>query len=88
MIKLLNKLFARFGLELQPILKQRTLKLPEIDPALRESAINIIAQTKLLAGSGEYKRAQAMRALLNANPTATARQCSLALEVMLCTEAH
>ena len=79
MFKLLNLILRVFKIEL--------IAVPMIGAQLMESAKMIIGQTGAMEGSGEFKRAQALRALMNRHPEARERECALAIELAVCSEA-
>lgn len=75
MIKFLNWLLRWMGIEL--------VALPYLSPEIKTSAKELIAQMDNAVGSGEFKRAQVLRALLNRHPELRERDCALAIELAL-----
>lgn len=75
MIKILNYLLRWFYIDLVAV---------HIPPGLAASAKVILAQTEIMSGSGEFKRAQALRALMNRHPEVRERDCALIIELVLC----
>lgn len=69
------------------LLKINNLKLtalPFLSAELQASAKEITNQTNIVGVSGEFKRAQALRALLNRHPEELERNCALAIELQIC----
>ena len=77
MIKLINLLLCFWKIEL--------IAIPKVSGEMKDSAALMTAQLDAVAGSGEYKRAQALRALMNRHPEAKERECALAIELALCS---
>jgi hypothetical protein len=75
MIKFVNYILKLFGVML--------IAAPAISDELMQSAKLITAQVEMMGGSGEYRRAQALRALMNRHPEARERECALAIELAL-----
>ena len=75
MLKALNYILRFFGIALYA--------LPSISNELMVSAREIVNQVGAMEGSGEYKRSQALRALLNSNPGVSERECALAIELVV-----
>lgn len=75
MLKIINAVLRLF--------KVQVIAVPHISKALLDSAREITAQAESMGGSGEYRRAQAMRAMLNRHPDASERACALAIELVL-----
>lgn len=74
MLKIINYILRLLGSEL--------LAVP-YNKALSASAKEILEQTSKMDGSGEFKRAQALRALINRHPEMRERDCALAIELAL-----
>lgn len=68
--------------------KMQSVVLPMLSDGLKESTKMILEQTSKMDGSGEYKRAQALRALMNRHPEESERNCALSIEVSLCGVAY
>ena len=75
MIRFLNWLLHWVGVEL--------VALPYLPPEIKASAKELIAQMDNAIGSGEFKRAQVLRALLNRHPELRERDCALVIELAL-----
>ena len=75
MLKIFNYILRLFGISL--------VALPAIPKAVIESTRMILLQTAEMEGSGEFRRAQAMRAIMNIHPDATQRQIALAIELAI-----
>lgn len=63
--------------------KVELVALPYIQKDLRESAKLITGQVAEMDGSGEFKRAQALRALMNRHPELGEGDLALAIELAL-----
>ena len=57
---------------------------PRISDEILESAKMLCAQVEVQETSGEHKRAQVLRALMNRHPEAKARVLAAAIERVLC----
>jgi len=79
-MKLRNKL----ALWLLRLDKSQVIIVPAMKPELIETAKRITGQLRNVDASGEYKRGQALRALLNTHPEESEGNCSRAIELVLC----
>lgn len=77
MLKFLNWVLKRFGVKLY--------MLPYLDDGLIASAKELMYQVDGKEASGEFKRAQVLRALMNRHPTTPERVLALAIEVIICS---
>jgi hypothetical protein len=66
-------------------LEIQLMAIPFLPEGLQASAKVIMDQTALMGGSGEFKRAQALRGLMNRHPEARERSCALAIELEICS---
>ena len=64
--------------------KSQVVILPAMDEDFVESVKMFIKQVGSVDASGEYKRAQVLRALMNRHPEVSEKICALAIEVVLC----
>lgn len=74
MLKIINAVLRWFAVDLIAVY---------LSPELVKSAKTIMSQTALMPGSGEFKRAQALRALMNRHPEARERECALTIELVV-----
>ncbi len=54
-----------------------------LDPAILDSAKLMTTQAETMGGSGEYRRREALRAMMNRHPKAPERDLALAIELAL-----
>ena len=64
--------------------KSVVIIVPEMSDGLVESAKQITSELSSSPASGEWKRAQALRVLLNRHPEEKESNCSRAIELVLC----
>lgn len=83
---MMKKLLIKLAMWLARLAGEDLVRMTHVRTEIMESAKRLCAQVDSQPTSGEHKRAQVLRALMNAHPDARERELAAAIERAICSE--
>lgn len=80
----MKNIIRSFAVWLLDIVGYKAISVPKLSEEFLESTRLIMSQAEAMGGSGEFRRAQVMRAMMNRHPEARERDIALAIEMQIC----
>jgi len=81
---MMKKLAVKIAQYLMFLAGARSISIPEMSGDVLASARDLCAQAQKQDTSGEHKRAQVLRAMMNRHPDVSSKTLAMAIEVIVC----